>query len=315
MFAVDWAVKKELKIYNIPKDKVRSIPCTLEAFGKFLSNIRGSTNFYFEEGGGDSFKLQARRAGHNIYTIPGKQIKDYRDQFKLAKTDEADAVLIGKFAKLHPGRFYQFRELDDITARIAILFKSRKDTEQTLVREKNRLFALKIRLELVNLDGHKKKVIKQAEDVIKSLEKKFMGATKLLGLAIKDHPLNSYFENIKGVSIVVPGGMISTIKRAGRFDRRGSLRHYAGMVAKKGDQGFNHDLKRALYFFCDSVIKARTPIWRELYDNMKIYYKDKHPDWKKGHVNNYAMKFVETKFLDSVYKEMKRIEGRVLQNA
>lgn len=315
MYGVDWAVKKELKIYNIEKGKVKSMPSTLEVFAKFLGKLKEPTNFYFEEGGGDSFKLQARRAGHEVFTIPGKQIKEYRDEFGLAKSDEVDAVLIGKFAKAYPNRFYQFKELDETTARIAILFKGRKDTEETLVREKNRLFALKVRLELISLDGHKKKVIKQAEGVIKALQKKFEGNTKLLKLAVKDHPLNSYFENIKGVGPAVAGGMISSIKRAGRFDDKGSLRHYAGMVTKKGDQGFNHDLKRALYFFCVSIIKARTPVWRELYDNMKVYYQQKHPDWKKGHINNYAMKFVETKFLDTVYKEMKKGEERVLCRA
>ncbi|MBU1128989.1 MAG: transposase [Candidatus Omnitrophica bacterium] len=313
MYAIDWAVKKELRIYDVQRDKIKSIPPTLEAFAKFLSKLKGATNFYFEEGGGDSFKLQARRTGHEVYTIPGKEIKEYRDKLGLTKSDVVDAVVIGKFAKLYPGKFYQFRELDEITARIAILFKGRKDIEQTLVRQKNRLFALKMRLELVSLDGHKAKIIKRAERVIKALESDFEGQTRLLEIVLKDHPMSGYFGKIKGVGPAVAGGMISTIKRAGRFDNKGSLRHYAGMVAKKGDQKFQHDLKRALYFFCVSIIKARTPRWRKLYDDMKIYYQDKHPDWKKGHVNNYAMKFVETKFLDQVYSEMKKIEGGELK--
>ena len=178
MFAVDWAVKKALRIYNIQKYKVKSIPPTLEAFAKFLKGIKKATNFYFEEGGGDSFKLQARRAGHQVFTIPGKQIKEYRDELGLVKSDIVDAVVIGKFAKLYLGKFYQFRELDDITAKISIIFKGRKDTEQTKVRQKNRLWALKKRLELVSLDGHKAKIIKRAEKVIKALESDFEGQTK-----------------------------------------------------------------------------------------------------------------------------------------
>lgn len=307
MYSIDWAVKKELKVYDIQKDKLKSIPAALEAFAKFLQNKK-PTKFYFEEGGGDTYKLQARRAGHEVFTIPGKQIKNYRDQLGLAKGDNADAVIIGRFVQHYPERFYQFQELDDTTARIAILFKERLDTEKTLVRTKNRLFALKLRLELINLDGHKEKVIKRKENVIKALEQEFNDQTKLLFREIKKHPLNSYFEGIKGVGPVTAAGLIATIKRASRFDDRYSLRHYAGMVKKKGDQTFSHPLKRALYFFCTSIIKSRTPFWRKLYDNMKIYYKDKHPDWRKGRVNNYAMKFVETKFLDTVFKKMKKIE-------
>lgn len=311
MYSIDWAIKKELKVYEIQKDKLKSIPATLEAFAKFLQNKK-PTQFYFEEGGGDTYKLQARRAGHEIFTIPGKRIKDYRNALGLNKSDAADAVILGKFAQHHPEKFYQFQELDEITARIAILFKERLDTEKTLVRTKNRLFALKLRLELINLDGHKIKVIQRKEQVIKALEQEFSDQTKLLLREVKKHPLNDYFENIKGVGPATAAGLIATIKRASRFDDRYSLRHYAGMVKKKGDQNFKHPLKRALYFFCTSIIKNRTPFWRELYDNTKIYYKDKHPDWRKGRIDNYAMKFVETKFLDSVYKKMREIEDGVL---
>lgn len=309
MYAVDWAIKKKLRIYDGQKDKLKSIPPTLEAFAKFLQNKK-PTKFYFEEGGGDSYKLQARRANHQVFTIPGKQIKNYRDELGLTKSDDADAIIIGKFAQHHPERFYQFQELDEITARIAVVFKERRNTEETLVRTKNRLFAFKIRLELINLDGHKTKVIQRKEKVIKALEQEFNDQTRLLLKEVEKHPLNNYFKDIKGVGPVTAAGLIATIKRVSRFDNRYSLRHYAGMVKKKGDQNFNHPLKRALYFFCTSTIKARTPFWRQLYDNMKIYYKNKHPDWKKGRVNNFAMKFMETKFLDTVYKRMKEIEGK-----
>ncbi|GAI32551.1 unnamed protein product, partial [marine sediment metagenome] len=49
MYAIDWAVKKELKIYDIQKDKLKSIPPTLEAFAKFLQG-KNKTRFNFEEG-------------------------------------------------------------------------------------------------------------------------------------------------------------------------------------------------------------------------------------------------------------------------
>lgn len=306
LYAIDWAVKKKLQIYDIQKDKLKSIPATLGAFEKFLHNKK-ETQFYFEEGGGDSFKLQAERAGHEVFTIPGKQIKGYRDELRFAKSDTVDAVILGKFARTHPEEFYQFQPLDEITARIAILFKERLDTEKTLVRTKNRLFALKIRLELINLDGYKDKVIKRKENVIKALEEEFKDQTKLLFQEVKKHPLNNYFEGIKGIGPATAAGLIATIKRGSRFDDKYSLRHFAGMVKKKGDQNFNHSLKRTLYFFCTAIIKNRTPFWRELYDKMKVYYKNKHPDWKKSRVNSYAMKFVETKFLDSVYKRIKEI--------
>ena len=130
---------------------------------------------------------------------------------------------------------------------------------------------------------------------------------------IQKHPIwENYLKNEKGVGAVVAGGLIAGIKRASKYDSKYSLRHYAGMIEKKGNQGFNHQLKRTLYFFIEGIIKSRTPKWRELYDNMKIYYAEKHPDWKKGKINNYAKKFVQTKFLDGLYKKMLEVENATI---
>jgi len=309
MFSVDWAVKKELRVYDVKKEKLKTISSTVSEFAKFLTSIKKPTSFYFEEGGGDSFKLLARRKGHEVYTILGKKTKEYRDNLGVEKSDEADAVIIGQMAKSLPGEFYQFRELDDITARISILFKERADTEENLVRQKNKLFALKGRLELINLDGYKDKVIERKQNIIDALKKEFELQTKLLGKEVENHPAwTGYLKDIKGVGAAVGAGLIARIKRASRFTDKYSLRHFAGMITKKGNQQFDHKLKKTLYYFTDEIIKNRTPIWRELYDNMKEFYKEKHSDWSKGKVNNFAKKFVQTKFLDSVFENMIKVE-------
>jgi len=309
MYAIDWAVRKELRVYDVKKEKVKTISSTVPEFAKFLTSIKKPTNFYFEEGGGDSFKLLARRKGHEVHTILGKKTKEYRDNLGVEKSDEADAVIIGQMAKSQPDEFYQFRELDEVTARISILFKERADTEENLVRQKNKLFALKNRLELINLDGYKDKVIERKQDIIDALEKEFELQTKLLGKEVEKHPAwTNYLKDIKGVGAAVGAGLIARIKRASRFTDKYSLRHFAGMIQKKGNQQFDHKLKRTLYHFTEEIIKQRTPVWRELYDNIKEFYKGKHPDWSKGKVNNFAKKFVQTKFLDSVFEKMIEIE-------
>jgi len=291
------------------KGKLKTIPPTIEEFKKFLAKIKKPTNFYFEEGGGDSFKLLARRNDHQVFTIPGKRTKEYREEKGLEKSDEADAVVIGMLAKSRPDEFYQFQELDEVTARISIIYKQRLDVEMMMVRAKNQLFALKNRLEIINLDGYEKKVIKGKELIIKDIEKDFDRQTRILEKQVKKHPLWMYFEGVKGVGAAVAGGLIARIKRASRFPSKYSLRHYAGMITKKGDQEFDHKLKRALYFFTEGIVKARTPEWRDLYDNMKVYYANKHQDWSKGKVDAYAKKFVQTQFLDKVYEEMLKVEG------
>ena len=178
-----------------------------------------------------------------------------------------------------------------------------------MVATKLRLFALKNRLELVNLNGYEKEAVEKKEAVIQALQEDFELQTKLLQIEVRKHPVwKDYLRGIKGIGPAVAGGLIAGIKRASRFDDKYALRLYAGMVTKKGNQKFNHQLKRALFHFSEEIIRHGTPKWRELYDSMKLFYSNKHTDWSKGRVNNYAKKFVQTKFLGGLYEEMKMVE-------
>jgi len=309
MYFIKWAIKKELKIFDLENGKSKNMTPSVGEFSKFLDKIKKGNMFYFEEGGGDSFKLLARRRGHQVFTLPGIKTKECREDLKIPKTDENDALAMKILIKECPEDFYEFKELDEITARISIIFKERADTEKIMVATKLRLFALKNRLELVNLDGYEEEAIEKKEAIIQALEEDFELQTKLLQAEVRKHPVwNDYLKGIKGIGPVVAGGLITGIKRASRFTDKYALRQYAGMVTKKGNQKFNHQLKKALFYFSEEIIRQNTPIWRKLYDDMKIYYGDKHPDWKKGKINNYAKKFIQTKFLAELHEEMKMVE-------
>jgi len=309
MYFVKWSIKKELKVFDLEKGKSKTMTPSVEEFSKFLDKIEGENSFYFEEGGGDSFKLLTRRKGHKVFTLPGIRTKECREGLKLPKTDENDAIAMKLLIKEYPEDFYEFKELDETTARVSIIFKERADTEKVMVATKLRLFALKNRLELVNLNGYEEVAMEKKEAIIQALEEDFELQTKLLQIEVRKHPVwKEYLKEIKGVGPAVAGGLIAGIKRASRFDDKYALRKYAGMVAKKGNQKFNHQLKRALFHFSEEIIRQNTPIWRGLYDDMKIYYAEKHPDWKKGRVNNYAKKFIQTKFLGELYEEIKMAE-------
>lgn len=309
MYFVKWAIKKELKIFDLEDGRSKTMTPSIMEFSKFLDKIKKENSFYFEEGGGDSFKLLARRKGHQVFTLPGIRTKECREDLKLPKTDENDAVAMKLLIKEYPEDFYEFKELDETTARVAIIFKERSDNEKVKVATKLRLFALKNRLELINLNGYEKEIVEKKEAVIEALEEDFELQTKLLEAEVRRHPIwNDYLKGIKGVGPAIAGGLITGIKRASRFDDKYALRQYAGMVTKKGNQKFNHQLKKALFYFSEEIIRQNTPIWRKLYDDMKIYYGDKHPDWKKGKINNYAKKFIQTKFLSELYEEMKMVE-------
>ncbi|MBA7491158.1 hypothetical protein ES702_01703 [subsurface metagenome] len=304
-YAVDWATRKEIKVCNTQTGKIKNLPNQIEQWERWLRTLRPS-DFYLEEGGGDSFKLLCRKLGHKVFTVPGIWVKRQREAFGLKKDDRVDVVVLSNVVKLQPTLFREFQEDDILIAKVYLVYKGLEKTERTMVQEKNRLFALQKQLELFSLDGFEKKLISRQKDLVKSFQRKFETETKLLKRVVHQCPQwKEFFEPIKGCGERTAGGMIGSIKRWDRFPNRYHLRSYAGMKKKKGDQNFKHPLKRALYFFAKGIIRIKNKFWYRLYLEMKKYYAKKHPDWKKGQVNNWAMKFIETKFLDQYYNYCK----------
>lgn len=303
-YTVDWATRKEIKICCVKTEKVKSLPNQIEAWAKWFKTVKPS-EFYLEEGGGDSFKLLARKLGHKVFTIPGIEVKRQRDTMRFDKSDEMDTIVLCDM--VHNGfSFRPFTESDETTAKIYLIYKGLEKTESNLVQEKNRLFALTNMLELLSLDGFEKKLIKSQEHLVKSLESKFKAEFNLLKKVVHaTEAWTDFFLPIKGVGERTAGGMIGSIKNIDRFNHKFDLRSYGGMKKKKGDQNFCHPLKRALYFFAKGVIRAKNPTWYRLYLDIKIYYLEKHPDWRPGKVDSWATKFIETKFLDSYFKYCK----------
>jgi len=310
MFGVDWSAKKEFKIYNMEQKKVKSMAPTEENFEEFFTKLTEKSKFFIEEGGGDTFKLLALKYGHMVFTMPGKVVKDYREKLNKSKTDEGDAVLIAELASQRPELFHQYSEDDTLTLRIGILYKEYSKRLEDQVREKNQLHALKRKFSLLMSTSTIDKIIKHRETAIAAYVEETNTIRKELRHLVDNHPLwIDYLVDVKSVGPVIAAGIIGSVRRFSRFPNKYSLRHFAGMITKKGNHEYNRQLKLALYSFIEGVIKLRAQPWRKLYDNMKKYYTKKHKDWSKGKVDNFAKKFVQTKFLDKVYKAGRKIEA------
>jgi len=131
-----------------------------------------------------------------------------------------------------------------------------------------------------------------------------------LNKLLEEHLLwNNYLKDIKGIGPVTAAGIIGSIRRFSRFLNKYSLRYFAGMITKKDNHRYNRQLKQALYNFVEEIIKKRTQPWRKLYDNMKVYYQEKHSDWRPGKIDAYAKKYVQTEFLDKLWKRGIEIES------
>jgi len=312
MYSIDWAIKKKFQIYNISTEKLKSIAPTREAFDKFFDKLSGKHSFYTEEGGGDTFKLLALKHGHKVFTTSGKKVKDLREKLEVQKTDESDAKVIGILAKEQPQEFYEYKEDDVLTVKICLLSREYAKLVKDSTRKKNQLFAFKNKMELLASEKVVKKMIEKRKDTIKALEKEITVVNGLLFKQVKKHLFwTNYLKDIKGVGPITAAGIIGSVRRFSRFSSRDSLRHFAGMITKKGNSGYSRHLKQALYNFTEGIIKNRTQPWRKMYDDTKIYYKKKHPDWRPGKVDAYAKKFVQTEFLIELWKKGKQLEGEI----
>lgn len=147
-----------------------------------------------------------------------------------------------------------------------------------------------------------KKILDKRKDTIRAIEKEIsVLRTQLLKLVQKHLLWNSCLKDIKGVGPVTAAGIIGSVRRFSRFPNFSSIRHFAGMITKSGNPSYNRHLKQALHNFVEGIIRKRTPFWRELYDKKKLYYREKHPNWKLCKVDAYAKKRVQTRFLYRVW--------------
>lgn len=207
-----------------------------------------------------------------------------------------------------PFPFYLFQESNAKIAEIKILFRTHEDIKKSMVREKNKLFAFNLQFKIARISDDRIDKIKiQKKTSIEAKEKELKALKEILEKKLETFEIWNHYKKLKGIGPIIMAGLIGEL--AGRqFEDDSSLKHYSGMVAKSDHHDFNRYVKMILFQFAEQVIKQRIPGWRSLYDSMKIYYAKKHEDWKPGKVNNYAKKFIETKFLIEFWKKWREGE-------
>lgn len=305
--SIDWAKVKNLAVYDSKTGKVSSVSSTIGAFELFLEKVKGSPAFLFEQGGGDSFKLLAIRTGYKVFVVPGKRIKDFRDSLDEEKsTDEVDAFLIGKYYERHPEDFREFNEDDREIAELKLIFRAYMDLQKDSVRNELRRQALETKFELANVNGKNIERVQELKlEAVKTGKKEAEQLKKVMDELIKKFSITEELQKIKGIGTVVIGGFISELGGRG-FESFPQVRKYAGMITKKGNPHYNRYLKTTLFHAMQGFIKNGTPGWREKYDVAKVKYQEREPEWSKGKCHAYAMKNVETEFLEYVWNLMSK---------
>jgi hypothetical protein len=110
---------------------------------------------------------------------------------------------------------------------------------------------------------------------LKDLEKEL---SSFIGDVIKDHPMATYLLEIKGIGVVLTGGILAYFDPY-KADHISGFWKYAGLhveggKAPKRKRGkkieYNPKVKTLCWKIADSFIKHRTPKYRDIYDSEKI---------------------------------------------
>jgi hypothetical protein len=161
-------------------------------------------------------------------------------------------------------------------------------------------------------------LIKQIENLIWFHNKLYETEKELykrLDAWSRNHPLRTeYLNYVKGIGPVLASGIIAwleePIKKANHVSQIWS---YCGLapnqVRKAGEKvNYNPRLKTFAWKIGQSFIKFKC-FGRKLYDSFKEQAKQKHPDWTKLHIHNYARRKVVKLFIASVWEVWRKMNN------
>lgn len=133
---------------------------------------------------------------------------------------------------------------------------------------------------------------------------------------VKGIPIYERVSTVKGIGPMLAAKIIAMIDIA-KCDTISSLWRFAGFGVvdgqreklTKGEKAhYCRRLKTALYLIGSSFLKSNSP-YRDIYDQAKEKYQQKHPDWTKLHIHHAAMGDMLKIFLSHLWETWRQMEG------
>jgi hypothetical protein len=163
--------------------------------------------------------------------------------------------------------------------------------------------------------------IKQIENLIWFHNKLYETEKELykrLDVWSRNHPLRTkYLNYVKGIGPVLSSGIIAWYGEAIlNAPNVSNIWKYSGLAPGQESQerrrgkklNYNPKLKSFCWKIGQSFVRFKC-FGRKLYDSFKEQTKQKHPDWTKGHIDNYARKKVVKLFISSVWEVWRRMNN------
>jgi len=131
----------------------------------------------------------------------------------------------------------------------------------------------------------------------------------------REHPLRkNYLNYVKGIGPILSSGIIAWLSEPIlKANYVSKLWSYCGLAPNskriRGEKvNYNPKVKTFCWKITECFIKKKG-FGKKLYDEFKEQAKQKHPDWSKGHIHNYAKRKVVKIFLASVWEVWRKMNG------
>ena len=285
--AVDWAITKELPLFNGIELTVVKKPEDIVA--DLLLIERGVPYGFLT------------RLPHvkRILFVDGKVVKEFRDSWAYKKSDTTDVDMIFKLYERAPEKFTDFSPKDESVIKIQSYIKEYRVFVKTSTQLKNIRKAMQrefLRTEsfefyLSEIENEKNKIAK-----------------KVAKLSSEMYPLQyTKIAAIPGVGSL-SAGMILGIVGHRNFDSFSKFEMFCGL-GHTDNKKYSHVLKGIIFQCVRSAIMTTT----EPYNSIYREYKERklNEGMTKGHANNLGRRKAAQKILKEIYKILKEGEGIV----
>ena len=321
--AIDWSHTKDLTTYDGKKVRVENRKALLTRFKKLGDGTGGESialvkskryvhppTAIIEQGCPLSLLYDLLLIGAEVKTISNRATEDYRKEHGIAKTDEADARIIYELAE-------NGAKLTDVTLDDKLL--QMKDAYHQYCRYQKARVAMgnmkkahqrhygsgkskgsiksivythplpdlsPYDIAIDTLKAREKSLIKKVEQIAKGLPLFEAGGeskTTINSIGCFQPPA------IKGLGQRIWAGIMVTANPF-TFKCLSAYLRFCGLTEDViKSHKYNRHAKMLYHMLAESILKAKDPIFRPVYDKCKADIAEKYPDYTKGHIHNAAL--------------------------
>lgn len=266
---------------------------------KKVEDLPDNCEVFLEEGAPkNSILYRLLEKGCKIYLVPGVEVKKFRDELGVEKSDENDPVIIAKLWLSKPKLFRPFTKPEKEEVRFNYLMRKYLRVTKDLARMKNRAKAYE--REFGSSEAYK--------EIIKILEKEKQKVLKeVKPLIAKELEIA---KDMKGVDIALMARLLASAHPK-NFPTLSRYLLYCGYKewSKKHTKRYNREAHTVAWLMASNLIMKKDSKFYPLYLKIKEDLRQKYPDYTNGKIHGMAMNRLATFVLKHIYTEYWRLQN------